>query len=791
MSYGQASGVKPNLELIMSNPDWMGNGPENAIWSDDNSHIFYQKKNKGNKLRSWYKLSIKDGIAKPYQNSLDIQSQKGKLSADKKFKVFTYQGDVYLKNMQDGAITRKTRTPEKESSPQFIGESLDIVFWQGNKLLKLSTNGTLDTLANIALKNPKPKKHKYQYLQKQQLKYFKSLSQAKMNRDLKDKQQKALVKKALNAHTYFLGKNNEIIGRDVSTDANFVALVLRDKTHDRGKVEIMPRYVTESGHIETQKIRTLVGQNNPANHFVVLLDLRKYQQSEVSVKKLPDIHTDRLKKIRMQAIKWHRNNGATKSEAEDLVRADATRHVYVMDLKWSPDSKNLAIQYRAIDNKDRWIATVGLDKITGKLINAVSQHQLTDKGWINWNFNRFGWLPDSRTLWYQSEQSGYSHLYLKSVNKSRVTRLTKGKWEVYVPVLSKDGKSIYFKANKKHPGIYEIYRVEVNSGKTQQLTDLGGSNEFKLSPDESRLLIMHSTITHHPEIYVKSLKENSPAKTLTQTMSKEYLDIPWVIPEIVPVPSSHVKDPIYTKVYKPKNFSKSSTRKYPAVVFVHGAGYTQNSHYGWAYYFHEMMFHTLLVNQGYIVIDMDYRGSKGYGRDWRTAIYRQMGHPEVDDLEDGVNWMVKNLNVDRKRVGIYGGSYGGFLTFMSLFRKPDLFAAGAALRPVSDWAHYNHGYTSNILNTPAIDPMAYENSSPIEFVDGLSKPLLICSGMLDDNVFFQDSVRMVQRLIELKKQNFEMAIFPMEHHAFKIASSWLNEYRRIYKLMETEVKNKK
>ena len=219
-------------------------------------------------------------------------------------------------------------------------------------------------------------------------------------------------------------------------------------------------------------------------------------------------------------------------------------------------------------------------------------------------------------------------------------------------------------------------------------------------------------------------------------------------------------------------------------MFNHGAGYLQNSHLGWSGYFREFMFHSFLVKQGYVVLDMDYRASRGYGRDWRTAIYRQMGTPELEDLRDGVNWLVENANVDRNRIDTYGGSYGGFLTFMAMFNAPDLFQAGAALRPVSDWAHYNHGYTSNILNTPDVDPIAYRKSSPIYFAEGLQKPLLINAPMVDNNVFFVDVVRLVQRLIELEKTDFETAIYPVEPHGFVQPSSWLDEYRRIYGLFE-------
>ncbi len=131
---------------------------------------------------------------------------------------------------------------------------------------------------------------------------------------------------------------------------------------------------------------------------------------------------------------------------------------------------------------------------------------------------------------------------------------------------------------------------------------------------------------------------------------------------------------------------------------------------------------------------------------------------------------------DRDRAGIYGGSYGGFMTFMALFPPPGAFKAGAALRPVMDWTQYNHEYTSNILNTPDLDPEAYRASSPIEFADGLEDHLLIAHGMIDDNVFFQDSVVLAQKLIELRKDNWELAGYPMERHGFVHSDSWYDEY---------------
>ncbi|MFT4966630.1 MAG: dipeptidyl aminopeptidase/acylaminoacyl peptidase, partial [Colwellia sp.] len=416
-----------------------------------------------------------------------------------------------------------------------------------------------------------------------------------------------------------------------------------------------------------------------------------------------------------------------------------------------------------------------------------TQHKLHDDAWINWSFNEFDWLAANGTtrkdasLYYLSEESGYSHLYHKDLS-SKAVKLTSGKFEVSSVTATRDNQRFIFKANKKHPGIYEIYQVDLAKNLTA-LTDLGGKNDYEISPDESKLLIEHSTVTMPPELYVQTLSGSDAAIRITHTVSDKFLSMPWAAPSVVAIASSKQKEPIYSKVYLPKNYDKSIDKN-RAVMFTHGAGYLQNSHLGWSGYFREFMFNSMLVQQGYVVIDMDYRASAGYGREWRTAIYRHMGKPEVEDMRDGVEWLVANANVDAKRVGTYGGSYGGFLTLMSMFTDPDLFAAGSAIRLVSDWAYYNHGYTSNILNTPEDDAIAYERSSPIYFVEGLKNPLLINAPMVDDNVFFEDTVRLVQRLIELEKQDFETAIYPVEPHGFVQPSSWLDEYRRIYKLFK-------
>jgi dipeptidyl aminopeptidase/acylaminoacyl peptidase len=291
-----------------------------------------------------------------------------------------------------------------------------------------------------------------------------------------------------------------------------------------------------------------------------------------------------------------------------------------------------------------------------------------------------------------------------------------------------------------------------------------------------------------PEVALVENKPGAAQRVVTTSTSDEWRSFPWLDPKLVMVKARDGAE-VPARLFTPEMLGASRDAARPGVVFVHGAGYLQNAHRYWSSsYYREYMFHHLLAKRGYVVLDIDYRGSAGYGRDWRTAIYRHMGGKDLDDVVDGAKYLVDKEGCDKRHLGVYGGSYGGFITLMALFTSPDTFAAGAALRPVTDWAHYNHGYTASILNEPQKDPEAYRQSSPIYFADKLKGALLICHGMVDTNVFFQDSVRLAQRLIELRKENWEIAPFPVENHGFEQETSWADEYRRILKLFEANLR---
>jgi dipeptidyl aminopeptidase/acylaminoacyl peptidase len=395
------------------------------------------------------------------------------------------------------------------------------------------------------------------------------------------------------------------------------------------------------------------------------------------------------------------------------------------------------------------------------------------------------WLPDNKRFLFLSEKDGYMHLYSVDMSAAQpvAKALTSGKWEVTDARLSEDRRTVFLTTNEVHPGERHFYTMPVDGGARTRITAATGSNAATISPDEKTLAVVYSYSTKPPELVVMPLQAGAKPTQVTVTPSDEWLAFKWIDPKVITYKARDGAD-VYARLYTPEMMGARRDPRKPAVVFVHGAGYLQNAHKYWSTYYREFMFHNLLASRGYVVLDPDYRASSGYGRDWRTAIYRHMGGKDLEDVVDGAKFLVQTEKVDARRIGVYGGSYGGFMTLMVMFTTPDVFAAGAALRPVTDWAHYNHGYTSDILNVPQNDPEAYKRSSPIYFAEGLKGRLLICHGMVDTNVFFQDSVRLVQRLIELRKENWEVAPYPVENHGFTEETSWADEYKRILRLFE-------
>ncbi|MBY5993066.1 S9 family peptidase [Ferrimonas balearica] len=767
------------LKQVMADPDWIGNAPVAAYWADDSTGVYYSRKQSGSKLMDRFAHAL-NGEAAPLPLAQWGQvTQPGKTNASGSLKAWLYEGNLFVRSLPDGTIRQLTRDSQALTDFRFLNDGR-IAVWAGERVETLDpATGARALLAELQFADAPAPEQAEGYLAEQQQRLIQYVAQ--QYRDGEQQHQRETQRRAddptLAPAPIYLGSTERLVELSVSPSGRYLMLALTDAEGSwRADHDIMPNYLDKRGYVDAVPVRARVAEAEVKPHRLVVVDLTEDRQIDVTWEGLTGFDEDVLAEVK-------RENAEARGERYQS--EPALRTIRLMQdwgwrqsaMVWHPSADKLAVMLEAADNKDRWLASVNLGKGT-----LTTEHRLHDDAWVNYTHNEFGWVGED-SLYFLSEHSGHSNLYLKPLG-GKAQALVSGRQVVSNLTLSQDQQHLYYKANPNHPGQYEVFRVALADGQVEPLTDLKGMLEYRLSPDESTLLLEYSSRTRPVELYVQPL--GGEARQLTRTTSEAFLAYDWQAPQVVAVPSSHQADPVYARVYLPEGFDPA--QRYPAVIFNHGAGYLQNAHYGWSGYFREYMFHNLLAQQGYVVMDMDYRGSKGYGRDWRTAIYRQMGTPEVQDLADGVAWMVDQVSVDPQRVGTYGGSYGGFMTFMALFTQPDLFQAGAALRPVTDWAHYNHPYTSNILNTPQVDPIAYERSSPIEHAQGLTKPLLIMSGVLDDNVFFQDSVRLVQRLIELEKPMFETAIYPVEPHGFREPSSWLDEYRRIHRLFETHLK---
>lgn len=779
------SGDALTMKQIMADPSWMGIAPTRANWRDDNS-IFYYIKQESSPLYDLYQQSLNGPAKKLSLGQAHLVAQAdGVVNNEKTLKAFTYQSNIFVQRLSDGSIQQLTRDSQRRSQLQFLTDGR-LTYRQDHAFYAMDlTTFVSQLVAEVKFaKAPQAPKTPTSYIGAQQHRLIKYVALEQHNKAVRYQNKQALKaqNKTLAVAPFYLDPKQRLVEMSLSPSGDKLLVATEDKgTTWRSEHDIMPNYIGSQGYVEAVDARARVAEAKPDSHTLVYIDITNRKQQTLDFSQLPGFDDDVLASVKAENFaKQGKKYNSKKSPRNITLLPDWTWNQSA--ISWANDGSALAIMLEASDNKDRWLTAYDFSNNTLK-----SLHRLHDDAWVNYTFNEFGWLNGNNGLFFLSEESGYSQLYTVSL-AGKTSQITKGKFEVSNLTLSDNGKTVFYKANKSHPGKYEIYRVDLASKQSTQLTTLGGMTDYKLSPGEDKLLLTHSSLLRHNDLYVTSAVMQGKVKRLTNTVSEEFASYDWQAPKIVAVPSSHGEQPIYAKVYLPQGFDSSKADSYPAVIFNHGAGYLQNSHYGFSGYFREFMFHNLLAQQGYVVMDMDYRASKGYGRDWRTAIYRQMGTPEVQDLQDGVDYMSKYLQVDKARVGTYGGSYGGFMTFMALFTQPDLFQAGAALRPVTDWAHYNDGYTSNILNRPNDDDIAYRKSSPIEYAQNLTKPLLIMSGVLDDNVFFQDSVRLVQRLIELEKENFETAIYPVEPHGFRQPSSWLDEYRRIFKLFEENLK---
>lgn len=450
-------------------------------------------------------------------------------------------------------------------------------------------------------------------------------------------------------------------------------------------------------------------------------------------------------------------------------------------LDWNRQGTRLIAEFASMDYKDRWIVLV--DPATGKQLKVLD-HQHDDA----WLLEPRGltWLPDGERIAVRSEATGWDHLYLVSMDGTKKA-LTSGDWEVRGSTLSRDGLWWYLSTSMAHPSELHTYRMPVDGGPMTRLDNLGeGEATISFTPDEQGVVIRWANPKELTDLYLMPTLAAQPVR-LTRSGTDAFWRISWPESDFVTFLDDQGK-PAWARVYK----APQQHANRPAVLEIHGAGYAQGVHKSFAGSSAHggSLYAKHLTDLGVTYMVLDYRASAGYGRDTRAAIYRSMGDRDVASAVAAVPFLKQHYNVNPDRIGLYGCSYGGFFTLMAMFKHPGMFKGGVAQCSVTDWSHYNHWYTSRILNgAPAADTTAYRVSSPIYHAAGLKDKLIIQHGLVDNNVHYQDAVRLVQRLMELGK-DFDFVTYPIEAHGWTTSWSKKDSQRRMQKLWEEVLLNK-
>ncbi|HSG48433.1 MAG TPA: prolyl oligopeptidase family serine peptidase [Longimicrobiales bacterium] len=746
-----------SIRSIMAGPELVGQEPMGIRWTDDGSSIHFRWLPGGNAWdaeREAYRVRA-DGtglerVSDEEVRDMAVRLADGDVSPDGRYKVVSVRGDLFRVDRRSGQVDRLTHTREGESGARFTPDGA-ILYRAGENLFRLQ-DGVIVQVTDIRSGNAPRDEEEAQglrrFLEEQQVELFEHIRRQQAREEEEEAREEAVRESA--PEPLYIPQGERLGQLEPSPDGSHVLVSAFSQARD-ARQTMVPDWVTESGYTEPLNVRTKVGDEQGSSRLGLLV-----------------------------------------SATGETTWLDAAPEGAAEDSEWSlnavgwNDAGTHALLYARSDDDTEWVLST-LEAATGE-VTVVARER--NEAWVGGpcGFGCRGWLPESSTVWYVSEESGYSHVYTVNADGTGTRQLTSGEWEVLdvellAPEQADRHDAAFFITTNEGSPFNQHVGFMTRDGARTYLTEGDGRFAGTLSPDGRRIALVHDVANRPPELFVAEARRAMRMTRVTDSPTEEWKSFGWIRPEII---RFQARDGVAVpaRIYRPEDVG--GTPNGAAVVFVHGAGYLHNVHNYWSSYSREYMFHHLLAAQGYTVLDIDYRGSAGYGAEWRTGIYRFMGGKDLTDQEDGARWLVANEGIDAGRIGIYGGSYGGFITLMALTTGDQLFKSGAALRSVTDWAHYNDGYTSNILNDPQEDREAYVRSSPIYHAENLrdDQHLLILHGMVDTNVHFSDVVRYAQRLIELGKENWEFAVYPVENHGFVEPSSWTDEYRRIFELFE-------
>ncbi len=456
----------------------------------------------------------------------------------------------------------------------------------------------------------------------------------------------------------------------------------------------------------------------------------------------------------------------------------ANTDVYLPRVDWLRDSQRVAIQ--RLNRAQNRLDLEFCDASTGASQTILAE---TDKYWVNVSADLYFFSDNKRFLW-SSERTGFRHYYLYDLSGKQLQQLTSGDWDISGnggfgpgaashPAVDEAHGSIYFLSNKDDVRDTQLYRLSLNDKSVTRVSREPGTHDVIIAPDESAFVDAVSTTMKPPSqnLYridgsrIAAINENGVAELADYHFSPvEFLNL-----------TADDGTKLYADMINPPNFDPS--RKYPVLINVYGGPQVQNVRNEWGRV--DFLWLEMMAEKGFIVFTLDNRGSYGRGHAFEAAIYHQFGKVELEDQLTGVNYLKSLPYVDASRIGIWGWSYGAYMTLYAMSNAPDVFKAGVAVAPVSDWKLYDTIYTERYMGRPQDNPAGYTNSSPVNKAASLQGKLMLAHGTGDDNVHFANTSEMINALIAAGRYPADVMIFPGRGHPISDRSARIQLFERI------------
>lgn len=688
------------IERIVSQPNLTGKAPSAPVWSPDSGHLAFLWNDKAMRFRDvWVVAAHAEAPIRITDMARDFPYPEREVT------------DSYAKLVQEAAVRSRGGvssviwTPDSKSLIISYQGDLFRVDADGKNLLRLTeTRGRLHALAFS------PDGRFLSYLQEGELWLWNQESGQLIQATKRAKPAIGAVPGAS-----FSKLNAEFSAYKWSPDSRYLAIFFEDRSKVR--TVLFPDYLSRETSVQMLR-RDYPGDND----CLRALGVYSLDNGDLQIIDLED-KTDR--------------------------RID--------NFSWSPDGSQLLIEQNSENAIHRWIYVVRPEDLSEREVFHDSRESRIAPLWAS------QWRNNGKAILFLSEKDGYNHLYALSLDNLQSKQLTRGKWSILgargTPILiaSSATKEVYFISTKKNPYERQVYKMPETGGEVTQLTSIPGTHLPFLSPDGKKIALLHSNDVTPTELYIKETKIDSPERRITHSPPKEFYKNKWIAPQYVTF-KSHVDGvTLHGRLLLPLNLDES--KKYPVVL---GPVYSNTVRNSWQGRYGLLQQYLALEGQ-YIVMLVDIRGSSGYGHTFRDKFKFDAGGIDIEDLHSGVKYLKTLPYVDSERIGIWGSSYGGLLTMMSLFKKPGIYKAGVAGAPGGSW----HALTRNVsfFGRPETHPEIYRKGSCLSFGEELKDYLMIIHGMQDSVVLFKDSVDIVEKLMMLEK-NFDFVVAPSATHGW-------------------------